>query len=335
MATLRARNRKWQVQIRDAQSVPRSKTFSLKKDALNWIKEQEQFPQAPRTVPIEPSRIEPLDQIFDQILERYQTEIIPKKKSAKSEHCHLLQIRRHRIAQLQISKLTPSVVAGFRDDRLKSVSGSTVKRELGILSSLLNLARMEWGYEIQINPVTRIRKPIANRPRTRRLEDGEFEKLELAITRCKNPYVWGVFVFALATGMRRGEVLSLRWRDLNFKHQTAHLLDTKNGQPRTVPLSPKALQVLDEMRSISGISDEQRIFQISANAFRLSWERIRARAKIENLHFHDLRHEAISRFFEIGLSVPEVSLISGHKDIRMLFRYTNLRAEDIARKLNG
>ncbi|MDA0341679.1 MAG: tyrosine-type recombinase/integrase [Proteobacteria bacterium] len=74
---------------------------------------------------------------------------------------------------------------------------------------------------------------------------------------------------------------------------------------------------------------------MSPNAVRLSWGRLTHRAGIEDLHFHDLRHEAISRFFEMGLSVPEVALISGHRDPRMLFRYTHLRAEDVARKLVG
>ena len=67
---------------------------------------------------------------------------------------------------------------------------------------------------------------------------------------------------------------------------------------------------------------------------RQAWDRLCKRAAIDDLHFHDLRHEAISRFFEMGLSVPEVALISGHRDYRMLFRYTHLRAEDVAKKLS-
>ena len=77
------------------------------------------------------------------------------------------------------------------------------------------------------------------------------------------------------------------------------------------------------------------MFPVSANAFQLSWERVKLRAQIENFRFHDLRHEAISRFFELGLSVPEVSLISGHKDARMLFRYTHLKPENVAKKIEA
>ena len=79
---------------------------------------------------------------------------------------------------------------------------------------------------------------------------------------------------------------------------------------------------------------EHQPFPINANAFRLAWDRLRNRAGLVDFRFHDLRHEALSRFFEMGLSIPEVALISGHKDVKMLMRYTHLRAKDLARKLN-
>jgi integrase len=115
---------------------------------------------------------------------------------------------------------------------------------------------------------------------------------------------------------------------------------TKNGEPRRVPLSPVALECLRQIqdarqRPPEGLAGAScgLVFSILANVFRLAWERVKHRAGISDLRFHDLRHEAISRFFEMGLSVPEVALISGHKDTRMLFRYTHLRAEEVAKKL--
>ena len=97
-----------------------------------------------------------------------------------------------------------------------------------------------------------------------------------------------------------------------------------------IPLSSRALTTL--LGTPGGFSE--RVYEVSPTAFRLAWDRLRKRVGIQNLHFHDLRHEAISRFFEMGLSIPEVALISGHRDPRMLFRYTHLRAEDVAEKLN-
>jgi integrase len=128
--------------------------------------------------------------------------------------------------------------------------------------------------------------------------------------------------------MRRGELLNIYSQDVDLEARTLHIPITKNGHPRTIPLTKTACSVLGPY-----MSDNDRIFPPSANAFRLAWERLKRRIEIEDLRFHDLRHEAISRFFEMGLSVPEVALISGHRDYRMLFRYTHLRAEDVVLKM--
>ena len=129
--------------------------------------------------------------------------------------------------------------------------------------------------------------------------------------------------------MRRGELLSLRWKDFDCVCQTIGVFRTKNGHPRTVPLTPSAMVVL------SGLvrRHQDLIFPVSANAVRLAWERLKGKATISDLRFHDLRHEAVSRFFEMGLWVPEVSLISGHRDPRMLVRYTHLSPTALAKKM--
>ena len=125
--------------------------------------------------------------------------------------------------------------------------------------------------------------------------------------------------------------LRLTWDNISLERQLAYLPLTKNGTSREVPLSIKAVQVLNNQRSRQ---DTPTPFPVNTNAFRLAWERLRKRADLCDLRFHDLRHEAISRFFEMGLSIPEVAVISGHKDARMLFRYTHLRAEDLVKKIN-
>jgi integrase len=208
------------------------------------------------------------------------------------------------------------------------VSGSTVRRELGLLLHALKIARVEWHLPVpELRPIT---KPPENNPRERRLADDEIGALDDALRQCRNKVVRPAFLFALATGMRRGEVLSLRWGNVDYEARTAFLPITKNGRPRSVPLSPQALAVLQRLPR----TDAEIVFPISANSLRLAWDRVKRRAGVHDLHFHDLRHEAISRFFEQGLSVPEVSLISGHRDPRMLFRYTHLKAADVAAKLN-
>jgi integrase len=135
--------------------------------------------------------------------------------------------------------------------------------------------------------------------------------------------------FATETAMRRSELLRLRWSDINYDSSLAKLEVTKNGEGRDIPLSPRALHILASLPR-----DGERIFPITDNSVRLAWSRLVKRAALADYHFHDLRHEAISRFFEQGLSIPEVALISGHKTPSMLFRYTHLKAVAIVDKLH-
>lgn len=154
--------------------------------------------------------------------------------------------------------------------------------------------------------------------RERRLQPGDEERLLASAYLCRNPLIRVIIELALSTEMRRGELLALRWEDIDWQNRSAVIRDPKNNTARHVPLSKRSLKLLD---GIERRGDQ--IFPISPNAFRLTWERVRRRAMLSDLHFHDLRHEAVSRFFEIGLTAPEVASISGHRDPRMLFRYAH------------
>jgi integrase len=177
------------------------------------------------------------------------------------------------------------------------------------------------------NPVQQIAVPEAQKPRERRLEDNESNILASAAL-ASAWYLRPLIALAIETGMRRGELLSIRWKDVDQTARTIRILKTKNGHPRTIPLTPKAIEVLSSLER-----KDERVFPVTPNAVRLAWERLRRRAGLEDLRLHDLRHEAVSRFFEYGLTVPEVALISGHRDPRMLSRYTHLRPEKVAENL--
>ena len=170
------------------------------------------------------------------------------------------------------------------------------------------------------SPEKKIKKPKADDRRERRLTEYEYNFL------VKGNYpqqsLRYLIEFAIETGMRRGEILNIKQE--HIKGQTLLIPQTKNGHPRTIPLTKRALYILE---------NTELPFPYTPNALKLAWNRLKNKGNIIDLHFHDLRHEAISRFFEKGLSIPEVALISGHKDVRMLFRYTHLKAEDILRKL--
>jgi integrase len=331
MASIRKRGTKWQAQIRREGFPQLTKTFQFREDALRWGREQERlidcghWPHAGKSVD---------RQSLADVLGRYQREVTSRKRSATSEGFHLRIILRHEIANLPLRKLTPAALCQFRDDRLKQVSASTVRKELNIIQHALKVAEREWGLVIQQEAIKGVTKPAPNGARERRLSQEELDALLGALDQCRNKLVKPVFLFALATGMRRSEVLSLTWSNIDVKSRTAFLPMTKNGSCRTIPLSAAALALLEAQTLQRDLSQDQ-CFPLSANALRLAWERVKRRANIKDLRFHDLRHEAISRFFEMGLSVPEVSLISGHKDARMLFRYTHLKAERVAQKLQS
>jgi integrase len=156
----------------------------------------------------------------------------------------------------------------------------------------------------------------------------EWRRLEAALGLTRNKEVEPFVRLALETALRRGELLALRWRHIDLERRVALIPDTKAGQPRMIPLSPEAIRLLT--------SKERKgecVLSLTPMALRRAWERLCARAEVEDLRVHDLRHEALSRFSEMGLNTPELASISGHKDVRMLLRYTHVQPAALAVKL--
>jgi integrase len=141
-----------------------------------------------------------------------------------------------------------------------------------------------------------------------------------------------LLIVAADSGMRRGELLGLRWSDVALDRGIASLTHTKNGSARQVPLTVRAVAALRSLQA-DGSTSEDRVFPMSAGALEQAWRRLCERAGVSGLRFHDLRHEAVSRLFEHGLNVMEVSAISGHRELRMLRRYTHLSAEDLVARV--
>ena len=314
MATIRRHYGKWQAQVRRANYPSQTQSFIYKKDALEWARkieiqiQQDNFGISQRNFPS-----------FKEIILRYLEEVSKKKKGYQVERYHLQHILKNSFVHKSINQIQPKIITGYRDSRLITVKSSTVLREFNILQHIFSTAIKEWGYPIA-NPFHQIRKPNGNFRRDRRLSETEYTFL------VKGNYpqqiLRNIIEVAIETGMRRGEILGIQSE--HIKGQTLLIPITKNGHPRTIPLTKRALYILE---------NTELPFPMSANAVRLAWDRLKKKENIKDLHFHDLRHEAISRFFEKGLSIPEVALISGHKDVRILFRYTHLKAEDIMRKL--
>jgi integrase len=336
MATIRNRNGKWQAQVRIKGHAARTKSFTSKRDAERWARQTE--------AELEASALRVDHRVLDRttvrdVLDRYRREVTVRKRGAASENKRLDLLLRQPWAARPLSKITPQTFSRYRDERLRAVSAGTVIRDLGLLRAIFEVARLEWDIPLADNPVARVRKPTPPSARDRRLKPGELEALLNESNKSRNEWLRTGIQLAVETGMRRGEMLSLRWADICFDTATLMIPVTKTGHARRIPLSYAAVGLLTQRRTHRDTGADL-VFPVSANAFRQAWERCKGRVAvtrptIRDLRFHDLRHEAVSRFFEMGLSVPEVALISGHRDPRMLFRYTHLRAEDLAKKMRA
>ncbi len=324
MATIRKRSGKYHAQIRKTGYQTLTKTFSSLTTAKRWASATEADMERSLHVVI------PDNTTIGELLGRYEEEVSPLHKSHKVEKYRIKTLRKH-LGGKRVSALSPFVVCKYRDQRLKAVSPASLKRELTILSSVLNIAIKEWGIGIPQNPVSMVSLPKIARGRDRRLESGEEERLLSSTGELKR-----LIILALETGMRRGEILNIKKSHIDFTRQTLLIPLTKTDTPRTIPLSSKAIAVLrEQLRGSKNVIPigETTLFSYTARGLSGAFLRLSRRYKLDNLHFHDLRHEATSRFFEKGLNPVEVATITGHKDTRMLMRYTHLRAEDLVKRL--
>lgn len=313
MATIRKRNNKYQAQVR-LQGQYKSKSFNNIKDAKKWSTHLENKINLG-------GELETLDKsiLLKDLLKRYLKEITPFKKGKVREEQRIKRLIKDNVSKKHLYLIKTKDFVEFKNKRL--VSGNrTCRYDLSLLHHLYNVAIKQWNYPILFNPVSNVPKPKCNPPRERRLSDNELKYI--LNEKFKNPNVIKIIEIALETGMRRSEILNVKREHLN--DHILYLPDTKNSYPRKIPLTNKAKKILDNCYLP---------FKISDNAFKLAWKRMIKRSGIQDLHFHDLRHEAISRFFEKNLSIPEVALISGHKDVRQLMRYTHLKLENLVKKI--
>ena len=253
------------------------------------------------------------------LITKYKNEITPKKRGYITEDQRLRRLLTEKdLMNITLERLHPPILAAFRDRRLKD-GVRACQYDLVLIRHAWNIACIEWGWDLGDNPVEKIRLPKNNPPRERRLKPGEYERLKKASSETKVWYLWPIIDFAIETGMRRSEILGMKWEHIGIDNQRILLPLTKNGSSRWVPLTKKAMGILDQAPRTT-----DHVFPITDVALRQSWERLRNRANLIGFTFHDLRHEAISRMFEKGLNVPEVASISGHKTASQLFRYVQV-----------
>lgn len=323
MATIRKRATGWQARVQRKGYSEKCKTFNNRNDAVAWGRMIES--EMDRGIYLNRTAAE--STTLSELLTRYLNEITPEKKGANIEQYRIKSWLNSPLARRRVSTLKTSDFASWRDARIKSgAAANTVRLELAIISNLFNVAKSEWGLESLTNPTEHMRTPKLPAGRSRRVSDQEIDLLIKNTESVELPYIIKI---ALESGMRRGEIANLEWQHINFIKRTALIPITKNGQARTIPLTTGCIALLKSLpRNING-----HVFTMTSNAISRAFLRVRTRCGLEDLHFHDIRHEAVTRFFEKGLNMMEVSTISGHKTLQMLKRYTHLKAEDLAKKL--
>jgi integrase len=312
----------WQVRVRRFGVPTLTKSFSSKLIAQKWARQIEYTMDEGSFI----DRAELDTTTLGDLIDRYMVEITPTKKSHKAEKFRLVLMRKS-IGYIGLNKIQSKHIAEYRNKRLADgCANGTVIKDINSLSHIFNVAMKDWGIPLLSNPAQMVRKPSAGRGRDRRLKDGELVRLLDALN--KTCEIKIVVLLAIETAMRRAEILSLLWSNIYLEDRYLILPDTKNGEVRAVPLSTNAISIL---RSL--VRNTDKVFSIKPDSITRGFKRACKRAGLEDLRFHDLRHEATSRFFELGLNTMEVSAITGHKTLSMLKRYTHLKAKDLALKL--
>ena len=328
MASILKRGSRFRVLIRKKDSPPICKTFSDRRSAETYAKLVES--EIERGIFLDTGQADRTS--FLDLVNRYEKEILPSKKSHLTE-CYSLRPLKKSLGGYNLAQIQPFIVSQHRDKRLKEVKPATVKRELRLLSRILSASEKEFGiYLPHGNPVSKIRLPKEPEGRSRRISPEEYECLKEVMK--KNQIMLHSIILAIETGMRRGELSRIRCGDIDQNSSTLFIPETKTGLSRTIPLSKQAresIKVLIEVQE--EIRPDGRIIPVQPHSITKAFERACERANIEDLRFHDLRHEATSRFFEKGLNSMEVASITGHQDLKMLRRYTHIRAETLVDRL--
>lgn len=318
-----------------------SKTFNTRVEATKWARSIETqidngtLPTAEQAV----NAFITLDTPFRKIAEHYIKTHSIHKKNCKSETFIINALIKY-WGDTSIQLIDTPKVLAIRDDLLaRQRTGDTINKYFNAISKIFQMAQTEWALKIN-NPIKSIKRMPANPSRTKRING----LIEATLFQCANevssPILIHILELALETGMRRGELMSLSWRDIDLDNRRLYLHITKNGEPRQVPLTQKAVLTLKSIPK----NNPDKVFPVSLCWLRKQFEVTRNRAKktwrhpeqnpFEDLRFHDLRHEALSRLSDAGLNVIELAHISGHKTLAMLKRYTHPSHEAIFAKLD-
>lgn len=322
---------RYRVQVRLKGHPAQTATFDRLTDAKRWAQQTESAIREGRHF----KTVEAKKHTLAEVVDRYVATVLPEKRpnTVATQRLHL-DWWKEQLGAYSLAELTSNLIASHRDRLLAEPTASgekrgpaTVVRYLAALSHALTLATNEWGW-LEDNPMRKVAKPREPRGRVRFLTPAERDRLLETCQRSRNPWLYPVVVVALSTGMREGEIMGLRWADVDFERRRVLLHETKNGERRAVPLIGTAVEVL---RSVDrgNAADHDLLFPSKVNAskpmdLRTPWETALKHADIQDFRFHDLRHTAASYLAMSGASLAEIAEVLGHKTLSMVKRYAHL-----------
>ena len=319
MATFQKRAGAWRAIVRKRGQYA-SDTFRTKAEAQQWAlaKELEFAAMARGEVPP--------DRTVADLLARFIEENDPDKP----DRLRLQRAMTGTLGGVPLAQFAAQHVVAWRDARLREVSSASVLREWNALSSICTRAVREWRW-LKSNPFREVSRPAAPLPRARRPEGNELERILFCLgyeenrpCTTKAARVGAAAVWAVETAMRAGEICALRPEDVSGR--VAHLKRTKNGEPRDVPLSQRAMAVWAQL--------PDGFFNLEPRSVDALWRKARAKAAVDGLHFHDLRREALTRLAR-KLDVLDLARVSGHRNLKILLNvYYRPSIEELAGRLD-
>lgn len=335
MASIIKRGKSWRAIVSHGKSRT-TKSFKSKAEAKAWSNkiELEYYESGFNHIP---------DKSFGDALRRYLKEVTPGKGSARTEKLRIESWLGERgnpepLVYISLRNLQPKHMSDWRDRRMNQVAVGTVLREWNILSAICTKCVKEWGW-LKENPFSKVKRPPSPSSRTRRPTVTEIQQLLIVLDykngadlSVKRRRVGAAMLFAIETAMRAGEICGLTWNDINFNKRLAFLAKTKNGNSREVPLSRKAIEILQDLQGVEGCS--KACFGLNSTSLDALFRKYRDKSLINDLHFHDMRREALTRLAK-KLDVMTLAKVSGHRDLKVLQNvYYAPKMEDYAKLLD-
>lgn len=326
MATIRKLRSKWQVLIRRKYSSPIYKTFIKKEDAVRWARDTEVKIEQGLYQDLALAKITKLKDVLAQ----YRDRISINKKGFEQERYKINKLIRSDIANKNLSELTSLILLDFIEQQKKFVKASTINKYITLISCAINFAEQFLGVGLNKNPLECIKRLKESEFMGQAIEIHEEALLLKHAELSKLYWLKTAIILGIDCGLRRGEILKLKAEDINYINNTAILRDTKNGETREIGLSQRAIQEIKKLP----ITIDGKLFPCKRlDTFTFYYRQLQRWSGVKK-RFHDTRHTFASRKATQGWSITEIAAQGGWKQLQVLKRYTHIKAEYLAKKMN-